>query len=137
MLRLKGKQQFQAIILILLAAVVAYAKITGPEAMYTGAPGDIGSCVACHDTFHEANVGPGSVRVEGGPINDVYQPGQQYTLNVTVQQTGRQRYGFQLTAVDLNGNKAGTLGSISPDTQVNPDAGVGGRQYIEHMEMGT
>jgi hypothetical protein len=137
MLKLKGKQQFQAIILVLLAVVVAYAKVTGPESSYTGAPGDINSCVACHDTFHEANVGPGSVRVEGSPIDGVYQPGQQYTLSVTVQQNGRQRYGFQLTAVDLNGSKAGALASISPDTQVNPDAGVGGRQYIEHMEMGT
>src|SRR5215216_1003996 len=137
MLKLKGKQQFQAIILILLAAVVVYAKVTGPESSYTGAPGDINSCVACHDTFHEANVGPGSVRVEGSPIDGVYQPGQQYTLSVTVQQNGRQRYGFQLTAVDLSGSKAGTLASISPDTQVNPDSGVGGRRYIEHMELGT
>ena len=127
----------QAVILVLLASVVVYAKITGPEASYTGAPGDINSCVACHDTFHEANVGPGSVRVEGGPINDVYQPGQQYTLNVTVQQAGRQRFGFQLTAVDLNGRKAGTLASISADTQVNSETGVGGRQYIEHLELGT
>ena len=137
MLKVQGKQKLQAIILILLTAAVVYAKVTGPEAGYTSAPGDINSCVACHDTFHEANVGPGSVRVEGGPVNGVYQPGQQYTLNVTVQQTGRQRYGFQLTAIDLNGGKAGTLASISPDTQVNPDAGVGGRQYIEHMELGT
>jgi hypothetical protein len=137
MLMLKGKQQIQSTILILLAAVVVYAKVTGPESSYTGAPGDINSCVACHDTFHEANVGPGAVRVEGSPIDGVYQPGQQYTLNVTVQQTGRQRYGFQLTAVDLNGSRAGTLASIGPDTRVNPDAGVGGRQYVEHMEMGT
>jgi hypothetical protein len=137
MLKFKGKQKFQALILILLTAVVVYAKVTGPEAMYTGAPGDINSCVACHDTFHEANVGPGSVRVEGGPINAAYQPGQQYTLTVVVQQSGRQRYGFQLTAVDLNGNKAGTFAPIFSDTQVNSDTGVGGREYIEHKDIGT
>jgi len=137
MLRFKGKQRFQAVILILLTTVVVYAKVTGPESMYTGAPGDINSCVACHDTFHEANVGPGSVRIEGGPINAAYQPGQQYTLTVVVQQNGRQRYGFQLTAIDLNGNRAGTFAPINSDTQVNSDTGVGGRQYIEHKDIGT
>jgi hypothetical protein len=138
MLKLKGKQKLQAAVLLLLMTIIAYASATGPEARYTGAPGDINSCVECHDSFHEANVGPGSVRIEGGPISSApYQPGQQYTLNVTVQQTGRQRYGFQLTAVDLNGNKAGTLASINPDTQLHPDTGFGGRQYIEHSQIGA
>ena len=136
-MRSSSKQRIQALVVVLFTAVVAYAKITGPDAGYTNAPGDIGNCVFCHDTYHEANVGSGSVRVEGGPINGVYQPGQQYTLTVTAQQGSRQRYGFQLTAVDLNGNRGGTLSGISSDTQVNPETGAGGRQYIEHTEVGT
>ncbi len=58
-------------------------------------------------------------------------------MTVTVQQSGRQRFGFQLTALDQAGNRAGTLTSPSSDTQINPETGAGGRQYIEHTEIGT
>lgn len=121
--------------MILFAAAVAYAKITGPDAGYTNAPGDLGNCTACHDTFHDPNVGPGSVRVNNVPA--VYNPGQQYTLSVTVQQNSRQRFGFQLTSMDQNGNRAGSLESLSSDTLINPETGGGGRQYVEHSEIGT
>jgi len=67
----------------------------------------------------------------------VYQPGQEYTVAVVVQQANRQRYGFQLTAIDQNGNRAGTLSEIGSDTQVNSVTGFGGRQYIEHTQLGT
>src|SRR5712691_11271273 len=129
MFNLRRKEKLQALILILFVTVVAYAKITGPDAGYTDAPGDLGNCTACHDTFHDPNVGPGSVSVSGVP--SVYNPGQQYTLMVTVQQSGQKRFGFQLTPIDQSGNRAGTVSPLSSDSQVNPDTGVGGRQYIE------
>jgi len=119
----------------LFVAAVAYAKITGPDAGYTDAPGDLGNCTACHDTFHDPNVGPGSLSV--GSVPPIYNPGQQYTLMVTVQQSGLRRFGFQLTAIDQSGNRAGTLAPLGSDTQINPDTGVGGRQYIEHTKIGT
>src|SRR5258705_3513019 len=126
MFRMHGKQKLQAVIVILFAAAVAYAKITGPDAGYTNAPGDLGNCTACHDTFHDPNVGPGSVRMTGVPA--VYTPGQQYTVSVIVQQSNRQRFGFQLTAPDQNGDRAGTVASMGSDTQVNPVTGAGERQ---------
>jgi len=135
MFKLHRKEKLQASILILFVTAVAYAKITGPDAGYTNAPGDLGNCTSCHDTFHDPNVGPGNVRVTGVPA--VYNPGQQYTLGVVVQQNNRQRFGFQLTAIDQNGNKAGSLERVSADTQVNPVTGFGGREYIEHTEVGT
>ncbi len=132
---LSGKRKLQAIFLVLFVTSVAYAKITGPDAGYTDAPGDLGNCTACHDTFEVPNVGPGSVNLSGAP--SVYNPGQQYTLMVTVQQNNRHRFGFQLTALDQTGNRAGTLASVSSDSQVNPETGFGGRQYIEHTQIGT
>lgn len=129
------KQRLQAVVVILFAAAVTYAKITGPDAGYTNAPGDLGNCTACHDTFHDPNVGPGSTRMSNVPA--VYNPGQQYTLSVTVQQNTRQRFGFQLTAIDQNGNRAGSLESLGSDTLLNAETGAGGRQYIEHAEIGT
>ncbi len=135
MFKLHGKEKLQALVLILFVTAVAYAKITGPDAGYTNAPGDLGNCTSCHDTFHDPNVGPGSVSMNGVPA--VYTPGQQYTVSVIVQQRNRQRFGFQLTALDQNGSKAGTLESLSSETQVNPETGAGGRQYIEHTDLGT
>jgi len=135
MFKVHGKKKLQALVLILFVSGVAYAKITGPDAGYTNAPGDLGNCTSCHDTFHDPNVGPGSVRMTGVPA--VYTPGQEYTATVIVQQNNRQNFGFQLTAIDQNGNRAGTLESIGSDTQVNEETGAGGRQYIEHTEVGT
>jgi len=135
MLRLQVKEKVQALVLILFVTVVAYAKITGPDSGYTNAPGDLGNCTACHDTFHDPNVGPGSIRMTGVPA--IYTPGQQYTVVVIVQQNNRQRFGFQLTALDKNGNRAGTLATLGSDTRVNEETGAGARQYIEHTDVGT
>jgi hypothetical protein len=137
MSRLNGIKKLQLLIIFLAMSLVVYAKVTGPEPGYTNAPGDLGNCTACHDTFHTENVGPGSVNLTGNPIGGIYQPGQQYTLNITVQQSGRQRYGFQLTAIDKNLNRAGTFTALGEDTQVLDDTGTGGRQYVEHTEVGT
>jgi hypothetical protein len=133
--RLNGTRKLQSIILVLFVTSVATAKITGPDAGYTDAPGDIGNCTACHDSFEIPNVGPGSINLSGAP--SVYNPGQEYTFSIVVQQNNRHRFGFQLTALDQTGNRAGTLASVSSDTQLNPETGVGGRQYVEHTEIGT
>jgi hypothetical protein len=135
MLGLKGKQKLQAILLVLIVAAIAYASASGPDARYTGAPGDVGTCVACHDTFEHPDVGPGSVRIEDVP--ETYTPGQQYDISVTVQQASRIRFGFQLTAIDNGGNRAGTLTPINNSTQINSVTGAGGRQYIQHTQSGT
>ncbi|HVG22056.1 MAG TPA: Reeler domain-containing protein, partial [Blastocatellia bacterium] len=135
MSKMKANRKLQTVLLILTATLVAYARVTGPEPGYTGAPKDVGNCTACHDHPGQPGVGPGSVRVDGLP--QFYQPGQTYPLTVTVQQAGRQRFGFQLTALDSSDERAGTLQSVSSDTQVIAETGFGGRQYIEHTQIGT
>ena len=140
-MRLGGKKKIQTVILVLFIAIVAYAKETGPDPAHTGAPGEL-VCTACHDTPSEMpNFGSGSVRVEAAPGNDLftnsYVPGQTYTLRVTVQHGGRTRFGFQLTALDLDGNRAGTLEPLNTDSQLNPETGANGRQYLQHTESGT
>jgi hypothetical protein len=134
-MQLAVKKKVQAVVLMLVASVVAYASASGPEPGYTGAPADIGNCTHCHDTYEVANVGPGSVRIDNAP--NVYTPGQDYTLRVTVQQAGRSRFGFQLTALDKNANRAGALAPLDGTTQVLGQTGFGGRQYIEHSVSGT
>jgi hypothetical protein len=135
MFKLSGKK-LKVVFLILFSALAVYAKITGPDPGYTNAPGDIGNCTACHnDPIELPNVGPGSISITGNPAT--YQPGQQYTLTVTVQQGSLMRFGFQLTAIDLAGSRGGTLESLGSETQVLSATGLGGRQYIEHNQSGT
>jgi hypothetical protein len=122
--------------MVLLITAIAYASATGPEARYTGAPGDIGTCYNCHDAVPSGiNSGAGSVQINGLPA--VYNPGQEYTFTVVTQQAGKQRYGFQITAIDGNGNRAGTLTPDGSDSQLNSQTGSGGRQYIQHSQSGT
>jgi hypothetical protein len=117
---------------------LVYAKSEGPDPGYTGAPGDLGDCTACHDTFVNANVGAGHVTIGSNP--PVYQPGQSYTLTVTVQdpQPMRRRWGFQMTAMDASGAPAGSFTSLGGETQVvTGGPNLMGRQYIEHTQLGT
>ncbi|MFL6216623.1 MAG: choice-of-anchor V domain-containing protein [Blastocatellia bacterium] len=130
------RKKLQAVLLLLTITAVVYAKITGPDAGYTNAPNDLGNCTACHDT-HSENSGPGSVTVTGNPLSGVYGLGVQYTLTITVAQSGQRAFGFQMTALDITNHRAGTLASLGGDTQVLSETGFGGRQYIEHTELGT
>lgn len=134
MFELHSKERLQAAVVILFVTAVAYAKITGPDAGYTNAPGDLGNCTSCHD-HHLLNEGPGSVTLSGLPA--FYEPGQAYTIAAITAQAGRIRFGFQLTVIDGAGVRAGTLASLDGSTQVIPETGAGGRQYIEHREQGT
>lgn len=122
--------------MIAFIAIFAYAKSTGPDEGYTGAPGDHGDCTSCHDTFQFANVGPGSVTVSQTPA--IYQPGASYTLNVVIQDPQARRWGFQLTALDGAGHRAGTFTPLGSDTQIaTTGSPVMDREYIEHTQLGT
>lgn len=137
MFGLKAKHQLQVLALVLFIAAFAYASASGPDARHTNAPGDLGNCTACHDKVADIpDTGPGMVRINNTPA--IYDLGKEYTIAVNVQHGGRQKFGFQLTAIDSNGNRAGTLAPISTDTtQLNQSLGVGGRQYIQHTSNGT
>ncbi|MFL6230076.1 MAG: PQQ-dependent sugar dehydrogenase [Pyrinomonadaceae bacterium] len=115
----------------------AYAKSTGPDPGHTGAPGEK-TCDECH-VPDSLSVAPGQLLI-GAPQS--YVPGQTYqlTLNETNSDPTRQRWGFQLTALDDNGDRAGMLqASADGRTQVL----TGGfalnatRQYVEHTQAGT
>ena len=134
-MRKLGQTQKALVLFVLLGITAAVsASVFGPEPSHTGAPGET-SCVLCHDTYEQPNVGPGSVSIQGNPA--IYTPTEQYTLVVSVQQSSRPRYGFQLTAIDLNGNRAGTFTPLAGDSQLNSLTGLGARQYIQHTQGGT
>ena len=96
----------------------------------TGAPGvpDQGqNCLSCHGSSSS-----GALVIQNLPIQ--YKIGQKYTISVKLSQVGRQRWGFVLTALDQNRNRAGILESIDGNTQVFRS---GERQYIGHTSGGT
>lgn len=112
----------------------------GPPTGRTGAPA-LGSfpaeltCQGCHSSF-SVNRGPGTLTITGLPA--AYTPGQEVTVTVTLNQADRMRYGFQATALDDAGRRAGDL--IVTDaarTALADGAGnYAGRQYIRQTTGG-
>lgn len=104
---------------------------TGPFPSLTGAPGE-STCRECHFG------GPtgGTLSINGLPAN--YSPNQEITLTVTLTQPNRQRFGFQLTAIDDNGKRAGDLITNDNRTQTQTNTVNGNqRQYINHTGQGN
>jgi uncharacterized repeat protein (TIGR01451 family) len=107
----------------------------GPPAGYTGAPAEEPeACAECHVP---PDAGTGHISINAP---QTYVPGQTYQITVTHANadTSRQRWGFELTALDTSDEKVGNLQSIDGTTQVLNNAGPGSaRQYIEHTSAGT
>ena len=112
------------------------ASANGPTPGHTNAPGE-GNCTACHSDF-PVNSGTGSVSISGVPAS--YSPNQQINVTVTTAQSDAVIYGFQLTALNAQNLKVGTL-SLLPQSpqQLQIQGGfVGGspRDYIMHTSDG-
>jgi hypothetical protein len=109
----------------------ARAFSSGPLPSLTGAPGEA-TCTQCHGG------GPtgGTLALTGLPAN--YTPNQEVSLTVTLTQSSRARFGFQLTAIDDAGRQGGQLTPGDNRTQTLTNA-VGGnnRQYINHTFAGS
>lgn len=107
-----------------------------PPTKFTGAPGEQ-NCASCHSGSN-VNSGGGVFTLTGLPPS--YQLNQQVNLVLTLSQTGRAFYGFEITAVDDAGRAAGTL-SLVPGgnrTALTADT-VGGnqRQYVSQTLAGS
>ena len=113
------------------------ASQSGPAPGLTGAPGE-SDCASsgCH-TGNDLNSNLGSLTISGLPT--MYRPDQEINLTVTLSQPGRSRFGFQLTAVDDRGRKAGEL--ILTDTirtqKITTFVASGPRDYVFHTVAGT
>ena len=128
--------------------VLIYAFAEGPDPGYSGVPGELGNCTACH--IGTANSGKGGVSVSF-PKGLTYAPGVAQQLEVTVQDPDQQRWGFELTA-RLANDPGSQAGSFAPGadgfTQVKcssasalpaalPCGDSAPLQYIEHTVAGT
>lgn len=116
------------------------ASASGPSPSFTGAPGAPveNNCTACH-TGAAPNSGPGSVAISGLPAN--YLPDQVIPLAVTVSDPNAVIYGFQMVAINRNGENAGTI-TLTP-ANPQPLQVISGfvngneRRYVEHTIDGV
>jgi hypothetical protein len=116
--------------LVLLAAAGSYAYTPGVPTGLTGAPGE-DTCADCHDNL---NNGPGGVTITA---QTQYQAGETIDVQVDVFQTGQEKWGFELTALDGSDQPVGQFVLVDPDrTQLDTDGGTG-REYVMHTEVGT
>ena len=124
----------------------ASASASGPSPSFTAAPylpecpscPKENTCTACHSSALP-NTGPGAVTISGLPAN--YLPGQTIPLTVTVADPDAVIYGFQMVAINRNGENAGTIDvpTASPQPLQVISGFVNGneRRYVEHTVNGV
>ncbi len=100
-----------------------------PPDELTGAPGE-GNCTQCH-AGNTLNAGGGSLMLE---VPETYLPGEVYSIIVKLSRSGQSRWGFEMTALNSNGARAGTFAKIDPFTQVSE---MNSKQYVQHTLVGT
>ena len=133
---------FAAVAYVGFKGTPARANSGGPPSSRTGAPalgtfsGEL-NCTAsgCHQG-NPVNAAGGTFTITGLPT--YYLPDQEITVTVTLNRANRQLFGFQLTVLDAQGNRAGTLivTDSSRTSIVNGSGNFGNRRYIQHNANG-
>ena len=120
-------------VLLLLFAVGtgnAFAFSSSPPDGLTGAPTE-GNCTQCH-VGNTLNAAGGALMLT---IPETYEPNEVYTIIVNLSRTGQSRWGFEMTALNADGARAG---SFAADDAGNAQLSeVNSKQYIKHTSIGT
>lgn len=104
---------------------------TNPPTGLTGAPGE-GTCAGCH-----SSPGTGSVKlvVQGTSSSpSTWAPGITQHLTVTIAETGKQAWGYQLSARDTANAQSGTLTATNANSVTQTASGV---QYVYQANAQT
>jgi hypothetical protein len=105
------------------------ANSSGSPIGHTGSPFDGRSCTSCH-------AGPAPEAKAGWITSNIpadgYVAGETYTLTATASRDGSSKFGFQVAAYTASGSQAGTLKTVSSETQIQ-SAG----RYITHTAFGN
>ena len=121
--------------LLLLFAVStgsAFACSFGPPDEKTGAPNESTCAQAgCH-AGNDLNVSGGSLILT---VPETYIPNEVYTIVVNLSREGQSRWGFEMTALDADGARAGSFAADDAgNTQLSE---ANSKQYIKHTLIGT
>ena len=102
----------------------------GPLDGLTGAATE-NNCTQCH-FGNELNASGGSLMLT---IPETYEPNEVYTIIVDVSRAGQSRWGFEMTALDADGARAG---SFEVDSDANTQVSeANDKQYIKQTAVGT
>ena len=113
------------------SSVFAFSFLAPPDEK-TGAPNE-GTCAdaGCHAS-HDLNVEGGSLMVT---VPQTYIPNEVYTIIVNLERAGQSKWGFEMTALDADGARAGTFAADdAANTQLTE---TNSKQYIQHTTAGT
>lgn len=98
----------------------------------TGAPGDISTCVSCHNSSPLAPLNENiRVTINGNPLTASfkYDNSITYAMRLSIDNPASSRGGFSLTALDENNNMAGALSTIDGNAQLYT---LSNRTYLAH-----
>ena len=101
----------------------------GPPDKLTGAPNE-GNCTQCH-IGNSLNRSGGSLILT---VPENYSPGEVYDIVVKLSRAEQEKWGFEMTALNSSGTRAGTFATADGNTQVSE---AGGKQYIKQTFSGT
>lgn len=106
----------------------------------TNAPGEL-TCgkAGCHTGDDNINTGSGVLSISSQQDISKYIPGATYDITVSLEQSGIDRFGYSVTVLDENSNKAGTLTvTDAARTQIFQGAQqFTGRDYMTYRMIGT
>jgi hypothetical protein len=109
----------------------------------TAAPGEE-TCgrAGCHtgnNGSNNINTGSGILSISSNKNLQFYVPGESYEITVRIEESNIERFGFSLTVLDENNNKAGHLSVTNHQlTQILDGINqFAGRQYITYRMKGT
>lgn len=109
---------------------ILLAPTSGSPGGYSGSPGDGGlNCTSCHAGTPQNVTGWITTNIP----QSGYQGGQTYTLTLNASHATSNKFGFELTAEDLSGNKVGTL-IITNSQQTKL---VNNNKSVTHTSAGT
>ena len=112
-------------------SVFAFSFLAPPDEK-TGAPNE-GTCAdaGCH-AGNALNTSGGSLMLT---VPETYQPGEVYKIIVNLSRTGQSKWGFEMTALDADGARAGSFAAdAGANTQLTE---TNSKQYIQHTTAGT
>ena len=107
-----------------------FAFSAGPLDGLTAAPNEA-DCTQCH-SGNKLNASDGSLMLT---IPETYEPNEVYKIIVNLSRAGQSKWGFEMTALDANGTRAGSFAADdAANTQVTE---ANSKQYIKHTAAGN
>ncbi len=110
----------------------SYTYSSQPPLARTGALGEL-SCASAGCHSGAANAGPGSVTIT--PDFEAYVPGETYNITVLVDDDSKSRFGFEVMAVDNEGNSVGAFTADTGNFINVGESSSTGREYAHHFNL--